>query len=145
LIRHAVDLDIACLRERHVVFRPLLTEVLGDHLLEHLTAIVLAVRALLIEVLGRAKRLCARHKEAALVIGGAEAKREPATAACVIQFAHERHDLGGGGSHVDDALVVEAPDVVVGERRAVVTVNHGLEESGVGHRSEPLSFILTTV
>jgi hypothetical protein len=34
---------------------------------------------------------------------------------------------------------------VMGERRAVVTVDHGLEESGVGHRSEPLSFILTTV
>lgn len=145
MIRDAADLDIARFGERYIVFRPLLTEVLGDHLLEYLAAIVLAVGTLVIKVLGRAKRPRACHKEAALVIGGAEAKSKATTAACVIQFAHESHDLGGGGRHIDDAFVVEAPDVVVGKGRAVVTVNHGFEESGIGHRSGPLSFILITV
>ena len=116
----AVRLEVSLLGEGDGVFAPCLSCFLCEQSFEGLAVVVLCGFFLSLEVGGGAEDFAGRRERDFHVLCGLEAEAEALATARFVELEEERQALARALCVVDDAVVLEAEDVVVSCAKAVV-------------------------
>lgn len=137
----AVGLEVSLFGEGDGVFAPCLSCFLCEQSFEGLAVVVLCGFLFSLEVGGGAEDFAGRRERNLHVLCGLEAEAKALATARFIELEEEREALACALCVVDDAVVLEAEDVVVGGAEAVVGCEQVLKNF-LFHWGLPLSHFL---
>jgi len=134
----SVHHDVARFGEGDMILDPGLPEIFGDKLLKDFSPVVLGGGEKVVEEgFGADGEGLAGLEKLLPFLVGLEAEGTSSATACMIQRADEGEQVSRSYRAPDCAGACKAEHIVVGVGKAVVLLNHGLENRGV-HRGSPL-------